>query len=162
MPTILRYQSYRFYFYSHQPDEPPHIHVDWDDKSAKFWLSPVALARNFGYNAKELNELLRIVLDRQSVLWRHGVSILNHKADIFIAAVRVDAERLSVDLKDGRTLSVPLAWYPRLFKATAAQRQNWQIAGGGHGIHWPEIDEDLSAEGLLSGAAAPHALIDAE
>jgi Protein of unknown function (DUF2442) len=59
-------------------------------------------------------------------------------------------------------LSVPLAWYPRLFKATPQQRTNWQIAGGGHGIHWPEIDEDLSAEGLLQGLPAPRQHVDAE
>ncbi len=67
MPTILRYQGYRFYFYSHEPNEPPHIHVDQGDRSAKFWLSPVALARNFGYNARELNGLLRIVQEHQQV-----------------------------------------------------------------------------------------------
>ena len=58
-------------------------------------------------------------------------------------------------LRDGRTITVPLAWYPRLFNATAAQRKNWRVAGGGYGIHWPDIDEDLSTEGLLRGAPAP-------
>ena len=62
---------------------------------------------------------------------------------------------LSVDLMDGRTISVPLAWYPRLLHASVQQRQNWMIAGGGFGIHWPDIDEDLSTEGLLRGAPAP-------
>ena len=66
MPTILRDKGYRFYFYSHEPNEPPHIHVDHGDKSAKFWLSPVALARDFGYNAKELNELMNLVSNHQS------------------------------------------------------------------------------------------------
>jgi len=64
-------------------------------------------------------------------------------------------DTLSVDLEDGRTITVPLAWYPRLLSATPAQRANWQIAGGGFGIHWPQIDEDLSTEGLLHGAPAP-------
>ena len=58
-----------------------------------------------------------------------------------------------VDLADGRTISVPLAFYPRLLHATPHQRSNWQLAGGGYGIHWPDIDEDLSADGLLRGAA---------
>ena len=52
-------------------------------------------------------------------------------------------------------ITVPLAWYPRLLDATAEQRAHWKITGGGFGIHWPEIDEDLSAEGLLRGAPAP-------
>ena len=65
MPTVLRHQGYRFYFYSHEPNEPAHIQVDWGEKSAKFWLSPVALARNIGYNARELSELLRVVIAHQ-------------------------------------------------------------------------------------------------
>ncbi len=76
-------------------------------------------------------------------------------ADERVAGVSFDEHRLTVDLMDGRTISVPLAWYPRLFDATAAQRQNWRIAGAGFAIHWPDIDEDLSTEGLLRGAPAP-------
>ena len=70
--------------------------------------------------------------------------------------VRLTGDDLIVDLADGRTLSVPLAWYPRLLHATSEQRENWRIAGGGFGIHWPDIDEDLSTEGLLRGAPAPN------
>lgn len=69
--------------------------------------------------------------------------------------VRVGADVLSVDLVDGRTISVPLAWFPRLLHASTEARSNWQIAGGGFGIHWPEIDEDLSTAGILRGAPAP-------
>jgi hypothetical protein len=61
-----------------------------------------------------------------------------------------------VDLVDGRTITVPFVWYPRLLHATPEQRANWQVCGGGYGIHWPEIDEDLSTEGLLRGAPAPY------
>lgn len=60
MPTILRYKGYRF-FYSHEPNEPPHIHVDKDNLSAKFWLSPVFLARNIGFSGKELRKIQSIV-----------------------------------------------------------------------------------------------------
>jgi len=69
--------------------------------------------------------------------------------------VHFTEDTLSVDMLDGRTITVPLAWYPRLLHATPEQRQNWQISGGGFGIHWPDIDEDLSTEGLLRGAPAP-------
>jgi hypothetical protein len=62
---------------------------------------------------------------------------------------------MSVDLADGRTITVPLSWFPRLEKASPAQRANWRIAGGGFGIHWPDLDEDLSTAGLLRGARAP-------
>ena len=72
-----------------------------------------------------------------------------------IVDVRLDEHTLSAHLADGRVITVPLAWYPRLLDATPEQRAKWQIAGGGFGIHWPEIDEDLSSEGLLRGAPAP-------
>jgi len=69
--------------------------------------------------------------------------------------VRFSDDDLIVDLADGRSISVPLAWYPRLFAASPEERANWRIAGGGFGIHWPDLDEDLSTEGLLRGAPAP-------
>ena len=72
-----------------------------------------------------------------------------------VKAVHFTEDYVSVDLIDGRTITVPLAWYPRLLHATVQQREKWQIAGGGYGIHWPDIDEDLSTEGLLRGAPAP-------
>ena len=74
MPTVLRDGPYRFYFYSHEPNEPPHVHVDRESFSAKFWLEPVALARNLGFRAHELNQIERIVAANQSAfleIW-HG------------------------------------------------------------------------------------------
>ena len=68
--------------------------------------------------------------------------------------VRITEDTLAVDLADGRTIVVPLAWYPRLLDATPAQRQNWQVSGAGYGLHWPDVDEDLSTDGLLRGAPA--------
>jgi Protein of unknown function (DUF2442) len=68
--------------------------------------------------------------------------------------VRLTEDTLAVDLLDGRTIIVPLVWYPKLLDASAEQRRNWQISGGGYGIHWPDLDEDLSTEGLLRGAPA--------
>ena len=69
--------------------------------------------------------------------------------------VRFDDDSIIVDLDDGRTISAPLAWYPKLVNATAKQLGTWQVSGGGYGIHWPGLDEDLSTEGLLRGAPAP-------
>lgn len=69
--------------------------------------------------------------------------------------VRFTEEVMHVDLEDGRTISVPLAWFPRLLHASRAQRALWEVSAGGYGIHWPELDEDLSTEGLLRGAPAP-------
>ncbi len=79
--------------------------------------------------------------------------------DIRVRGVHVDDESLTVDLMDGRSITVPLAWYPRLLSATAEQRQRWEMSSGGYGIHWPDIDEDLSTKGLLRGAPAPRGRI---
>ena len=76
-------------------------------------------------------------------------------ADERVLDVQVTEDSLSVCLRDGRVISVPLAWYPRLLNATPEQRRNWKISGGGYGIHWPDLDEDLSTAGLLHGAPAP-------
>jgi hypothetical protein len=68
MPTVLRSGPYRFYFYSHEPNEPSHVHIDRDDLSAKFWLQPVGLARNLGFSPKELRRLHKRVSQRQATL----------------------------------------------------------------------------------------------
>ncbi len=65
--------------------------------------------------------------------------------------VNITDDTLTVDLADGRTLSVPLTWYPRLLHGTPKERQNWGLIGDGVGIHWPDLDEDISIEGLLLG-----------
>lgn len=65
--------------------------------------------------------------------------------------VEIDQESLHVDLVDGRSLSVPLAWYPRLMHGTQKQRTNWKLIGAGEGLHWPDLDEDISVENLISG-----------
>ncbi|MBI4378128.1 MAG: DUF2442 domain-containing protein [Nitrospinae bacterium] len=65
--------------------------------------------------------------------------------------VKVTEDTLTFDLSDGRTISVPLEWFPRLLNATPRERNNWRLIGRGHGIHWEDIDEDISVEGLLAG-----------
>jgi Protein of unknown function (DUF2442) len=79
------------------------------------------------------------------------------RADERVKDVRLTDELITVDLVDGRTIAVPLVWYPRLLHATSEQRSRWQICGGGYGLHWEELDEDLSTEGMLRGAPAPKA-----
>ena len=65
--------------------------------------------------------------------------------------VSANEDTLTAELSDGRTISVPLSWYPRLLHATPQERSNWELIGGGQGIHWPDLDEDISIEGLLAG-----------
>ena len=68
MPTVLRSGPYRVYFHTHEPHEPPHVHVDRDDQSAKFWLKPLALARNLGFSPVELRRIQRLLKDNESIL----------------------------------------------------------------------------------------------
>ncbi len=68
-----------------------------------------------------------------------------------IASVQITDDTLAVDLEDGRTISIPIGWYPRLAHGTEAERANYQLSGAGYGIHWPELDEDIGVEGLLLG-----------
>lgn len=70
---------------------------------------------------------------------------------ILARSVSVTEDSLMVELTDGRTLSVPLAWYPRLQHGTPAERNNWRLIGSGDGVHWPDLDEDISISGLVAG-----------
>jgi hypothetical protein len=81
--------------------------------------------------------------------------MLASEGNELITEVRVTDDDLVVALADGRTLSVPLVWYPSLLNASEEERNDWRLIGDGEGIHWPQIDEDLSAEGLLRGIPAP-------
>ncbi len=84
--------------------------------------------------------------------WRHGMNISAIETETPKAEdVKVTDDTLSVDLSDGRTISVPLEWFPRLVHATLEERNNWRLIGKGHGIHWEDIDEDISVNGLLAG-----------
>ncbi len=82
-----------------------------------------------------------------------STSLASHTA----GSVHFTASELVVGLTDGRTISVPLVWFPRLLAGTEKQRAHWELLGNGEGIHWPELDEDLSVEGLLRGVPAPQA-----
>ena len=75
-------------------------------------------------------------------------------APVYAQGVSVTEDTLTVELSDGRSLSVPLSWYPRLVHGTPAERSSWRMIGGGVGIHWPDLDEDLSVENLLAGRAS--------
>ncbi|MEO5349680.1 MAG: DUF2442 domain-containing protein [Magnetococcus sp. YQC-3] len=88
------------------------------------------------------------------------MGILAPRADERVKAVDLTEDTIRVSLMDGRTISAPLAWFPTLERATPEQRLQWTVCGGGYGIHWEELNEDLSTEGLLRGAPAPRGLHD--
>ena len=72
----------------------------------------------------------------------------------FAESIFFTEDTLSVDLSDGRTVSVPIAWYPRLLHANSEERNNWRLIGRGHGIHWEDLDEDISVENLIAGISS--------
>src|SRR6266516_4273773 len=88
---------------------------------------------------------------------RHGMSISENRERALARSVAVSDDELKVTLADGRTIIVPLVWFPRLLQAKPAARERWELLGDGEGIHWPDIDEDLSVAGLLAGLRAPGA-----
>lgn len=79
------------------------------------------------------------------------MSTLVTERDIFAESVHFSEDSITVRLDDGRTLSVPLTWYPRLLNGTNEERGNYELIGDGEGIHWPDLDEDISVEGLVAG-----------
>jgi hypothetical protein len=78
-------------------------------------------------------------------------SLATKQVEIRATSVRLSNDALIVDLSDGRTVSAPLAWYPRLLNGTPVERDDHQLIGEGLGIHWPQLDEDISVEGILAG-----------
>ena len=78
-------------------------------------------------------------------------TLVNELQAVKAIEVNVTEDNLVVELDDGRILSIPLTWYPRLWHGTTAERQNWRMIGDGMGIHWPDLDEDISIEGLILG-----------
>jgi hypothetical protein len=112
--------------------------------TAKFWLEPVRLANSYGFDARTFRRLSDIVeanSDRIRLAWH------DHLAN----NLWFDKDTMWVDLCFGRTLGIPLAWIPRLLSARHADLLKFGISGGGAGLHWPELDEDISVEGLLAG-----------
>ncbi len=156
MPTVLRSGPYRINFHSHEPNEPPHMHIDREDMSAKFWLDPVGLVRNFGFAPRELRRLQSLVEENRIQLLEAWYGYFAVAADERVKQVRVDSDSISVDRwMDAQ--SVCLLPGIRGFECNPKQRSHWKIAGAGYGIHWPDIDEDLSTEGLLRGGTGTQA-----
>ena len=80
-----------------------------------------------------------------------GTTILAHDHDVFALDISFNDDAMTISLDDGRVISVPLAWYPRLLAGTQAERGHFELIGDGEGIHWPELDEDISVAGVLAG-----------
>lgn len=79
------------------------------------------------------------------------MNTLTLETHLCIEDVKIDSSTITIELSDGRAVSTPLVWYPRLLNGTAKERKNWELIGDGQGIHWPDLDEDLSMDGMLNG-----------
>ena len=152
MPRKTSDGAYRFVFYASDQGEPPHVHVQRGNRVGKFWLDPVRLERSGGFGRSETRRIARILERYQAFLmesWREYFS--RELGAPGVERVIVTEDALTAELSDGRTISVPLDWYPRLAHATPQERDNWEFIGPGEGIHWPDLDEDISVEGLIAG-----------
>jgi hypothetical protein len=128
-----------------------------------FMLKEMIGSQNFGWtlfdyravavsHALRLHELKYWCEINESFFWRPGMSTLAKEIEIpSVENVTISEDTLCVDLSDGRSISVPLAWYPRLSHASTAERKRWRLVGRGAGIHWEDLDEDISVENLLTG-----------
>jgi hypothetical protein len=148
-PLYLRVRGYRFFFFSLEALDPPHIHVAHAGRYAKFWLEPVSVANVRGFRGHEMTEIRDIVRRMRAFSWRNGMRTLVAKAEALAVDVSCSNDALSITLSDGRVVSAPLVWFPRLADATAKERSDWELIGGGIGIHWESIDEDISVASLL-------------
>jgi hypothetical protein len=131
-------------------------HVVKDGKEAKLWLNDLNVAVNLGYSAREIGEIIRKARVHRVAFQEAWMTTLQIKVEDArpIAAVCDDAH-LTVTLQDGRVLRSPLWWYPRLQNASPSQREVVELMP--MGIHWPDIDEDISIASILRGAKAPGA-----
>lgn len=129
---------------------------------AKFWLDPVQLEKPGGLKAQELHRIGKLVQQHQTCLRSDGLNTLAHDLQLARAqTVSVTEEMLVIDLKDGRSIRVPLVWYPRLWYGHQREREHVEIIGDGEYLHWPDLDEDLSVSGILAGrrsAESPESL----
>lgn len=152
MPLVFLYNGYRFFFYSNEgnPLEPCHIHVRKGASTAKFWVNPkITLAEAYEMNSKEVRELMEIIEKNKTLIEEGGMNSFQRKP--CATQVSFDEDNMRVELSDGRILIVPLAYFPRLIEASPIQRNHYVISGGGTGIHWEEVDEDLLVNNLLLG-----------
>jgi hypothetical protein len=143
---VLLAEGFRFFFFSNEGTEPPHIHVERGDGYAKFWLEPVDLADAKDLKNQDLKRARLSSTARPS--WSDGVSISAPDQPRATDVEVIDGE-LVVHLEDGRTVHVPLEWFPKLRDASPNEIADWRLVGRGVGIHWPKLDEDLSVRGLL-------------
>jgi hypothetical protein len=150
MPVVFRERGFRFFFFSFDgsPREPVHIHVKRGLAEAKFWVGDEGRTRlESRLDASRIGDGNAGCGLTAARFRKLGMGISVSPTD-----VRFDDDVMRVDLSDGRTLGMPLAWYPRLMKGTREQLEAVELSYTG--LHWDELDEDLSVAGMLAGLGA--------
>lgn len=158
-PTIMEHGPYRFRFYStdicHHPLDP-HIHAyKRNGANAKIRLETVQVVYNRGLKKKDLPAVEELVRVHRVTCWNVGMrSSTPVDRQSRVEHAEVVGAALRVWLRDGRMLTVPLGWFPRLYDRAPAERNNHVLAGDGHAIHRPDLDEDIGVVGLLAGRSS--------
>ena len=147
MPTLLRVRGYRFFFFSMERGSRRTSTSLMPDGMQSFGLIPYR-SPMWGFRANEMTDIRRIVIENARFSGRDGMSTLTEKSEALAVEVSCSRDALSVTLTDGRVVSVPLVWFPRLADASPRQRSTWELIGGG-GIHREAIDEEISVASLL-------------
>jgi hypothetical protein len=163
MPTILRINGFRFFFYSNENDEPAHVHVEKGDAEGKIWLEPTLEAVYFvGFSSAELNDIMDIASSNLKNFIKNGMSTLaNNQYDpienlIFTEGLRIEAldfhpdqDLMLIILNTKVVLTQNLSSYGFLKTADKSQLLQYELIGRGTGVHWTSLDEDLSLKGFL-------------
>jgi hypothetical protein len=140
------------------PNKPLNVYVDCDRASCKVMINPLALVSSLGFNVGELREVERFVIENRTLLLSAGSSFMAKIGERVMNVSFTDIN-LTVEIEDGRSISVPVGYSPSLFHASKRDRDNCQVTGRELGICLPAIDEDLSMQGLLREVPAPHVRI---
>jgi hypothetical protein len=148
MPTVLRNGPYRFFYFASDRDEPPHVHVEREIRLPNSGLIPYACKAVGAFHEMNWPVSRTLSINIKYNQQRLGMHTSIIEIEVPTAEnILITQDMLSIDLSDGRTISVPLAWYPRLAYASQAEQNNWRLIGKGYGIHWEDLDEDISVEG---------------
>src|SRR6266851_9961410 len=150
MPEVVRVHGFRFFFFSREGREPRHVHVEQAERTPSFSWSRLSLRSRAGFalpSCARFTLSLNKTSRRLSLPW---MSTLASKPVADAVDVSCTDDELVVTLADGRRVSAPLEWFPRLLHATPAQRAKWRLIGHSIGIHWEDTDEDISVRTLLA------------
>ncbi|MGZ3808528.1 MAG: DUF4160 domain-containing protein [Bacteriovorax sp.] len=154
MTTIFRFDGYRFFFYSNEGNEPPHVHVSGNGGELKVWLSSLFIDYSYGFSQPEKKIILKIIRNNQKRFrndWSEAFK--TYHGEIQILKAEVTPKLLTVYLSDERIISIPVKRFPKLEVAINSNQinssHNLQISPSGYGIHWTDLDEDISIKAFL-------------